>query len=103
KPAAIFIDQAFVNRKAGLAGIIAHEIAHLYLYQRGVHKPTLSGSPLVEEYRTDIAMFAMGLGRIAIRAAAIDGIGYLSHRQTLVAQERILALMSAAEGVDTPA
>ena len=70
RAAAVFIDQAFINRRAGLAGIIAHEVAHLYLYDRGVHKPTVSDLPLVDEYRTDIAMFVMGLGLLAVRAAA---------------------------------
>ena len=57
--------------------------------------------PLIDEYRTDIAMFVMGLGAIAVRAAAIDRIGYLSHRQMVVAQERVLASMSSAEPADS--
>jgi len=42
-------------------------------------------------------MFVMGLGQIALRAAAIDKIGYLTHRQMLIVQHRTLALMSAAQ------
>jgi hypothetical protein len=92
--AAVFLDQAFVNRKAGLAGIVAHEMAHLYLYDRGIQKPTLHAKPLADEYRTDVAMFVMGLGQIALRAAVTDRIGYLTHRQMLIVQSRTLALIS---------
>jgi hypothetical protein len=98
--AAVFIDQAFLRRREGLGGIIAHEIAHLYLYDRGIHKPTTSVLKPIEEYRTDIAMFVMGLGLVALRAAAIDRIGYLSHRQMVVAQERVVALTHAAKTSD---
>ena len=75
-----------------MGGIIAHEVAHLYLYDRGIHKPTLSVMNLIDEYRTDIAMFVMGLGLIGLRAAAIDRFGYLSHRQMVLAHERVVAL-----------
>jgi len=47
---------------------------------------------LIDEYRTDIAMFVMGLGLIGLRAAAIDRFGYLSHRQMVLAHERVVAL-----------
>jgi len=97
RKAAIFLNQAYVNRHAGLAGIISHEVAHLYLYNRGVQKPALPALPRADECRTDIAMFVMGLGQIALRAAAIDKIGYLTHRQMLIVQHRTLALMSAAQ------
>jgi hypothetical protein len=32
RPAAIFLDQAFIGQPELLGGIIAHEVAHLYLF-----------------------------------------------------------------------
>jgi len=71
--AAVMIDQAYIGRRAGLAAIIAHEVAHLYLYDRGIHRATLSDLPLIDEYRTDIAMFVMGLGLLAVRGRPSTG------------------------------
>jgi len=94
--AAIFLDQALLNQKECLGAVIGHEVAHLYLFDRGVHKPTLSRE-LTDEYQTDLAMFVMGLGPIALRASAA-GTGYLSHRQMSLAQDRVVALMRSSPG-----
>jgi len=69
----------------------------IYLFDRGVHKPTLSPK-LTEEYQTDLAMFVMGLGAVALRASAAAGTGYLSHRQMSLAQDRVVALMRSSAG-----
>jgi hypothetical protein len=43
-------------------------------------------------------MFVMGLGLLALRAAAAGSGGYLSHRQMRLAQERVVALAHLAPG-----
>lgn len=96
---AILLNQAFVGQKEPLAGIIAHEVAHLYLYYRGVHTPSLSPLDLIDEYRTDLAMFVMGLGLIALRASS-TGLGYLSYRQMRLAQERVATLAGLTGSID---
>ena len=46
---------------------------------------------MTHEYRTDVPMFVMGPGLLALRTAS-SGMGYLSHRQMLLARERVVAL-----------
>lgn len=88
--AVIFLNQAYIGQREILGATIAHEVAHLYLYHRGVHAPTLGVRDPTLEFETDIAMFVMGLGLLALRAGP-GGSGYLSHRQALLAHEHVLA------------
>jgi hypothetical protein len=91
RPAAIRLDQSLIGRTELLGGVIAHEVAHLYLSDRGVYGVGHLVE-LIDEYRTDVAIFVMGLGLLALRA----GPGYLSHRQMRLAHERVLALTRLA-------
>ena len=91
RKAVIFLNQAYIGQAEILGATIAHEVAHLYLYHRGVHAPTLGVRDPMLEFQTDIAMFVMGLGLLALREGPRRG-GYLSYRQALLAHEHVLAL-----------
>ncbi len=87
--AGIYLNQDYLGFKERLAKTICHEVAHLYLYYNGVHKPTRSFDR-TREYQTDIAMFAMGLGAVVLRSKSP---GYLSIRQLKIAQARVMELV----------